>query len=74
MFMLVYTYCMVCISRLLFFVLQFIATYFGGGIIITISFHTYNCVTFNKYTQTLKHTFHSKRTITISSFIEYKPF
>ena len=26
-----------------FFVLQFIATYFGGGIIITISLHTYLC-------------------------------
>ena len=35
--------CMVCIFRLLFFVLQFIATYFGGGIIITISLHTYMC-------------------------------
>ena len=32
---------MVCIFRLLFFVLQFIATYFSGGIIITISLHRY---------------------------------
>ena len=35
--------CMVCIFCLLFFILQFIATYFGGGIIITIYLHTYMC-------------------------------
>ena len=40
---------------LLFFVLQFIATYKGGGIIITISLHTYiTCVIFKKCIQTLK--------------------
>ena len=41
--------CMVSIFRLLFFVLQFIATYFGEGIIFTISLH----VIFNKCIQTL---------------------
>ena len=50
---------------MLFFVLQFIATYFGGSIIITISLHTYMFI-FNKCIQTLKK---NKTKITLGVYI-----
>ena len=45
---------MVCNFRFLFFVLQFIATYYGGGIIITLSLHTYMCYFQNMYSNVKK--------------------